>query len=225
MNYVDVLGLLGPMPVNGSLFDADCVIALSFARNSVPDNELPRIRQLAHALKGNDAATIGHISRDFHFDPGLPNNYIAVNGKFCIDYAIPLIAQWEIVVALFQRRGADWIHNLSASNRLFALWPPDRPAYRTIEVLEDAFRVTQEHGWQRPLLLAHDYHMPRVAMLAQHFWPEFIIGFSTTTREFDPKSAQPQCASARQWYTYEVKARAHHFLHGWCFGHFTSGRF
>lgn len=221
------------MRVNGSVSDADCAIVLSMGRNSVPDYRLSDIRNSFDTLKGDNVATIDHINRS-GFNPGLPNIEIARKGLWdIVEQGIPLLAQWEICVSIYQQRihfygqqaTASWMHHFS-SERLFCLWPPpNRLAYRTIEVLEDAFKITQEKGWKRPVLLAHDYHLPRVAMLAQHFWPEFIIGFPTITRGFDKKSVQPMTTCCRQWYGYEFKGRTHHLLYGWCFGHFSRGRF
>lgn len=232
LHYADVLYLSGPMPINGNPYDADCAIALSFWRNSIPNHRLADVRNFYEAFKHNDEETMDHISHPYFsgFDPGEPNYEIAIKCRQIVEWyygsCIPLIVQWEIAMSLCQQQGEAWVKNRYAHRELFCLWPPvGRSAYRTIDVLEDVFTITQEYGWKRPLLLAHDYHMPRVAMLARHFWPEFIIGFSTITRKFDPKSVQPSCASARQWYRYEAKARVHHLLHGWCFGHFTSGRF
>jgi len=228
IHYADVFNLLGGMPVNGSPRDADCAIALSFARNSIPDNRLSHTRSLSDCFKGDNLGTIKHINNAYseEFDPGQPNNDIALKSMFCVDkYGTPLLAQWEICMARYQQSGAQWMTDALANQKLFCLWPPNRPAYRSIEVLEDAYRITQEKGWKRPLLLAHDYHMPRVAMLAQHFWPEFIIGFPTITRTFDPKAVQMMTTSARRWYEYEIKSRGHHLLYGYCFGHFQKGRF
>lgn len=226
MHYADVFNLLGPMPINGSPYDADCAIALSMARNSVSDNHLPDIRSCRDALK-DDITAIKHLSHPYFsgFDPGKPNRDIAIYGTHCIEDGLPLIAQWEISMALYRQRNVEWMEEKLVHQQILCLWPPNRPSYRTIEVLEDAFKITQEHGWKRPVLLAHDYHMPRVAMLARHFWPEFIIGFPAITRAFDKKSVQPMCASPAQWYRYEIKGRAHHLLYGWCFGRFASGRF
>lgn len=228
IRYADVFNLLGGMPVNGSPSDADCAIALSFGRNNVPDNRLPDVRDLFDDLQGNNLETIERIGHAYFgdFDPGLPNVHIAQHSALCmIKFNIPLLAQWEIPMAMYQRSGIQWMTNALANQKLFCLWPPNRPAYRSIEVLEDAYRITQEKGWKRPILLAHDYHMPRVAMLARHFWPEFIIGFPTITRTFDPKAIQLMTTSPRRWYEYEIKSRSYHFLYGYCFGHFRKGRF
>lgn len=228
MHYFDVFNLLGQMPINGSPYNADCAIALAFGRNSVPDDRLPNIRSFYDVFK-QDIETMDHISHPYFsgFDPGQPNYEIAQIAEVCIvSYDIPLITQWEIAMSLHQQRGLAWVQNRFAHQELFCLWPPVyRPAYRTLDVLEDAFRITQEKKWKRPVLLAHDYHMPRVAMLARHFWPEFIIGFPAITRAFDVKSVQPMCASAQRWYKYELKGRMHHLLCRWCFGHFQWGRF
>lgn len=236
MHYVDVFNLLGQMPINGTTFDADCAIALSFGRNSVQDYKLSDIRNAFETFEKNSVTTIDYVNRS-HFDPGLPNNEIARTGLWRTierQIPIPLLAQWEICVSIYQERiysygeqaAIRWTQNQHVVQKLFCLWPPpNRLAYRTIEVLEDAFRITQEYGWKRPILLAHDYHMPRVAMLARHFWPEFIIGFPTITCAFDPNSIQPMTTSASAWFSYEIKGRVHHLVYGWCFGNFSKGRF
>lgn len=233
MHYFDVFNLLDGMRVNGNISDADCAIALSFGRNSVPDYSLSDIRNSFAMLKEDSVATIDHINRS-GFNPGLPNIEIARKGLWdIVDKGIPLLAQWELCVSIYQQRihfygkqAIDsWMRHV-ALQKFFCLWPwPNRLAYRTIEVLEDAFKITQKKGWKRPILLAHDYHLPHVAMLARHFWPEFIIGFPTITRAFDKKSVQPMTTCSRRWYEYEFKARAHHFLYGYCFGYFQKGRF
>lgn len=229
MHYLDVFNLLGQMPNNGHPRDADCAIALSFGRNSVPDNHLADVRNFYDAFKQNDAETMDHIDHPYFsgFDPGQPNHEIAQRAEVCmVAYDIPLITQWEISMSLYKQLGVAWVKNRYAHQELFCLWPPaGRSAYRTIEVLEDAFKITQQQGWKRPVLLAHDYHMPRVAMLARRFWPEFIIGFPVITHTFDRKSIQPMTASLSAWYKYELKGRVHHLFFGWCFGHFKRGRF
>lgn len=227
IHYADVFNFLGGMPVNGEpRTDADCAIALSLARNTIPDHLLSDTRlMLDERFQGNHLAMMEHLCAR-GFDPGKPNNQIGNAAEVCISaYHLPVIGQWEIPTSICKRQGGRWTKDRLTRQQLFCLWPPYRPAYRTIEVLEDAFKITQEHGWKRPWLLAHDCHMPRVAMLAQYFWPEFIIGFPAICHAFDPKAVQSSATSPSRWYQYEFKARAHHFLHGWCFGRFTSGRF
>ncbi len=227
-HYADVCNVVfDRMPVNGSPYDADCAIALSFGRNSITDYRLPDVRNFYDVFK-QDIETMDHISHPYFsgFDPGQANYDIARRTHACVmTYQLPVIIQWEIAMSLYQQSDEAWVKNRYAHQELFYLWPPARPGYRTIEVLEDAFKITQEKGWKRPLLLAHDYHLPRVAMLARHFWPEFIIGFPSITCVFDLASVKPMTASPAAWHIYELKARIHHFMYGWTFGRFKSGRF
>ena len=216
-HYADVFNLLGGMPTNGDArIDADCAIALSFARNTIPDALLPETRLLLDdRFKGNHLAMIEHLCAR-KFDAGGPNNAIGNIAEICLNkYHIPLIGQWEIPASICKRLGTRWLKEKLVRQRLFCLWPPNRPAYRTLKVLEDAFEITQKQEWKRPVLLAHDYHLPRVAMLARHFWPELIIGFPTITREFDLNAVQVLATCPPQWYMHEIKSRGHHFLHGW----------
>ena len=127
-HYADVFNLLGGMPTNGDArIDADCAIALSFARNTIPDALLPETRLLLDdRFKGNHLAMIEHLCAQ-KFDAGAPNNAIGNIAEICLNkYHIPLIGQWEIPASICKRLGTRWLKEKLVRQRLFCLWPPNR---------------------------------------------------------------------------------------------------
>ncbi|MDZ4299586.1 MAG: hypothetical protein U1A26_01585 [Candidatus Sungbacteria bacterium] len=209
------INIFGGMPSNGRPGDTHCGIGLAFGRNSIPDKDIALVRRMREK-EGSDFSAIKKLAA-CGFKGGVPNNEIGgVVTLFILGFNLPMIVQWEIGVVLFQKyRGAT--EHLIASKKLFILWPrPGQASYRTREVLQDAMAIMRENGWNSPLLVAHDLHMPRVFMLARKLGVQPIVGFKSITRDFDPKSVQPPTSSLWRWLlTYEPWGRIHHLLHGW----------
>ena len=211
--------IFGTMPPNGTPRESGYAVALAFGRNSIPDQNLQSMvcKKVYRPHVTAHLATIAYLNHE-GFDPGKPNRHIANCIKnYVEDYRRPVAAQWELCIALFQIYGEQWVRSAINNSRLFCLWPrPNMNAYRSLHVLEDAYNVLSTvQPQRRPLLIAHDLHMPRVYMLARKLWTNPIIGFKTITRSFDAQSVQKQITSPLCWYGYEFRARAHHLLHHW----------
>ena len=218
MYYANVFGAMSP---NGMLLDSDGAVALAFGRNSIPDCDLSSVRSLDQVRGESYLATIKRLS-DQGFDPGTPNQKIAETIKGYLSmYRIvnaSVFAQWELCVALFQMYGEQWITRTFSEQRLSCLWPrPNMENYRSLHVLDDAYKADRkrQRPMNYPLLLAHDFHMPRVYMLARKIWDCPIVVRKTITQSFDPKSVQKMTTTPLQWYSYEAHARVHHLLHHW----------
>ena len=211
MYYANVFGT---MPTNGTPRDSDWAVALAFGRNSILDRSLDQMvcKKVYHRYQKADLAAMARLDHE-GFDPGDPNCHIANFIEHYIEnYRRPVAAQWELVVALYQIYGEQWVTSAIKESLLFCLWPhPGMKAYRSLDVLADAHRVWPLH---RPLLIAHDLHMPRVYMLARKMWDNPIVGCKTITRAFDQKSVQRQTTTPAQWYWYECCARLHHKVYG-----------
>ena len=111
MHYLDVFNLLGPMPINGSPYDADCAIALSFGRNNISDDHLLDVHT---CFRSSDSvmAAITNINRSHGdnvngFHAGIPNHDIAMKViqviKWSAETRIPVMAQWEVAMAICQQ--------------------------------------------------------------------------------------------------------------------------
>ncbi|MEK7082762.1 MAG: hypothetical protein AAB972_01205, partial [Patescibacteria group bacterium] len=192
--------ILKGMPPNGTIFDSDHAIALAFGRNSIPDYNLPSICRTFHdTYHASDLPMIQHLN-DQEFDPGKPNRHIAQFIGYYIEKCHkPVFAQWELAVALSQMCKKEWVASAIEEKKLVCLWPhADIKGYNSFHVLNDADAYQYHEGqkqYNRPLLLAHDLHMPRVYMLARHIWTNPIVGFESITRSFDPKSVQKMTTS------------------------------
>lgn len=213
-HYWNVFDTLAP---NGAPPDADCAIALSFGRNTIPDDLLPFLRRHYDSILDKEHADdilLNQLDRE-GFIPGNPNRHIAEVAYMAIhEHNLAVTAQWEVAVALLQEYGSKWTTWALEQWKLFCLWPrPVQTSYRTHEVLDDARSFLPCHAYIRPLLIAHDLHMPHAYMLATKHWQSPVVGYQTITRAFDKASVQKQCADPLRWYLHEALTRIHHFVH------------
>lgn len=193
---------------------------MAFGRNSIPDKDLASVRRMREK-EGSDFAAIKKLAA-CGFKGGTPNEKLAQTVLHCIAMNnLPAIVQWEIAVVLLQthlqKYGEQWLEQAMTVKKFFILWPrPEQTSYRTREVLDDALTVMRHNGWQIPLLLGHDLHLPRIYMLARKMGLQPIVAFDSIIRSFDSGSVQPPTSSLWRWLmTYEPWARMHHLLHGW----------
>ena len=92
-HYIDVPNMLGGMPVNGDpRKDADCAIAVSFGRNTIPDNELSGLRHEYDAeCSGSDIQFMERLDKA-DFNAGKPNIAIANTAAYSLNICgIPII--------------------------------------------------------------------------------------------------------------------------------------
>lgn len=213
------------MPPNGTCSDSDAAVALAFGRNSVPDSELSNIeiffKETCLCRESIQEAHLDVIMYldDLGFDSGEPNYEIAHYIESYIEiYRKPVVAQWELAIALFQIYGKERVKSMIDQFRLIPLWPDlSQNKYGSVHVLRNAYKVfrtlTLSKPYVKPLLIAHDLHMCRVYMLARNIWACPIVAFKHITRVFDFKSVQKQTQDPLRWYAYEFCVRAHHLIH------------
>lgn len=194
------------LPHVGKMWDADCAIVLAFGRNHYHDGNLHLVRAIRD-LKGDDRQAIGHF-RAMGFDPGDSNRGLArAMELICWDLGCGLIPQWEVAVA-FDESYRLW------GDRVRTLWPPDRGYYDTDRVLCDALSVMKREGWKTPLLIAHDWQMPRAFLQLKKLLgrPPIVMPVTDSngdkiTSRFDLHSVQLWTRHPLLWLAREIPGR------------------
>ena len=196
----------------GDPAQADVIIIQAFGRNSIPDSELYLVRQLRE-LCDNDWLTIKKLQQSpIFFDPGKPNFSLALECQNLVDqYHLPIITQWEVAAAF----GPYW-HEKHKEN-IFCVWPPTEPQKRfsTREVKMATKKIMADHGWTKPIELAHKRQIIRSFLIVRKLIDTPIIT-KQRTDVFDPNSVQSWTRDGRSWLLkYEPYVRAHHILNRW----------
>lgn len=206
--WLRYLCIIPGLPPRGDLSTADVVLVQAFGRNQYPDSELDHITDLHVAYGKQDAVTIAKL-REQGFDPGQPNRDLALACQQLVDtYGIAAIVQWEVTVAF------DPAWYAAHRNRIVSLWPTAE-YFSTRLVQEHSLRVMQEHGWTKPIELAHSWQIVRAFLIVRKLFGHEPMVSSETIRCFDSKSVQWWTRSKVKWLAYECLARVHHVLYRW----------
>lgn len=194
------------LPYIGRLFEADCLIALALGRNGYPEDELGQVTRVRPEL-GSDRAAISRL-RALHFDPGEPNRQIAEDVERLVggQHWIGTILQWEVAVAC-DEFGKLW------DNDVVILWPPEHGYFSTERVLRQACQAMTARGWQRPLLVAHRWHIARAFLVLRKLLGRSPIVVPPLAEAFDAKSVQDWTRDPGHWLVHEATARLHHLVH------------
>ena len=197
-----------------NLKQAKVVLAQSCGRNSYADAELYRVGRLVERA-ARDLDVFEHLA-DQNFWPGLPNVYMA---KQCLTLIrrlnIPAIVQWEIGYSIYRQ---DEVWFKSNPGKVRCVWPSTKPGVymSTRDVLEMSAELMRQQEISGPIaVVAHDYHVVRVLLMARKLWGDSVMAVGDSCRFFDRESVQPWTRSFARFIPREVMVRFHHLFKGW----------
>ena len=216
-----LLPFLPCCPKIGELIEADDILVQAFGRNLFDDESLGKVisRLLQRAKSLGEAFALLTYEG---FDPGKPNMALAKKAiRLAKQFRIPIIAQWEVVFAIWQLDRRWFFDNQS---QIDCIWPPELGYFATWHEKMDSKEAMRVKGVYHPIELAHPVMLPRaVAILWKLQVPvvvEPVRPWSFFRHElfvFDKKTVQ--------WWTgafwrfsclYEVLGRPHHiFIKRW----------
>lgn len=152
--------LLPCSPKIGELEQGDCVFVQAFGRNTLSDEDLgERIWQAKNNSDslGETFTFLGY--QEGGFDPGDSNRALAKKAMDLAEkYEIPIIAQWEVVYAIWEMERKWFFENQSEISCLF---PPEQGYYATWDVKLESKAMMEERGKSNPIEVCHPAMKPR----------------------------------------------------------------
>lgn len=147
---------------------SSCIIATSFGRNSVPDENLHHVREEWEKYK-QDISMFSFLKSQVKFNEGEPNRNLA---EWCFekwlahDGKIPIYGQWEVMYALYWNH-QGWYEKNHKS--LVAIWPNRNSrrfsTYDFVEAVRNHHVLTRTYGYAgnivNPILIAHPQMLSR----------------------------------------------------------------
>lgn len=187
----------------------DSLFVQAFGRDSIPDRELPFVRQLRDR-NDSDNDVFLQLSQN-QFKPGPSNDALAENTKQLVDNDyVEVMLQWEVAYALW-RNNPEWYQEYQAA--LHVLWPrADLASYRTYHVKEDSMEIFQQRQLIGTYELAHPAMYARAVPIIRKLGQRAMAVQPMPEIPFDPHSTQAQVRSRLQWIPREFLTRGHHVL-------------
>jgi hypothetical protein len=229
---------LPSIPGIGSTADADCIFVQALGRNSFPDEGLGKgLAQLRRKAGPHDLKAFNHM-KAFGFDPGESNRALArMAMKRSGQLRIPIIAQWEVVYAIWEMNSGWYVHHL---NKIDCLWPPEGGYFSTRDVKIMSKERMLARGCRRPLEMAHPAMIARAVTILWKLGispivePVSVLDFwKSNLWVWDKKSVQPWTRGLfhlpdldlpvgeyikglrEVWIVREWLGRIHHIVHRW----------
>lgn len=202
----------------GNAADANIIVALTFGRNTFPDNGLNEML-LRFGLGDNlhTREVFEQLDRA-RFDPGLTNFHIAdrVWKEYQKNPDAHVYCQWEVAFVLWYER-PEIFKAPETYRRFHVVWPFSEAFFDSYAVLEEVYKETRfltPTYTRRALIIAQDYHIARVVAIAWKMGFEVMTG-EPGIKDFDEKSVQPFTRSLNAWLLREYVVRlSHHPLKG-----------
>jgi len=198
-------------PSIGNLVDAVCILVQAFGRNMFSDSELVPVLKEALSRYKDELEVLRYLQR-LGFDPGLPNLRLAALAmRLCDQLKIPIIAQWEVVYAIFQL-DAQWY--LDHTSLIDTVWADSR-YFSTYHVKAASKKFMVKRGLHgRPLELAHPAMLARVIPILWKLGLDpIVIGIDPATIHshelwvWDEHSVQPWTRTFELWNKREKPGR------------------
>ncbi|OGE80468.1 MAG: hypothetical protein A2660_01225 [Candidatus Doudnabacteria bacterium RIFCSPHIGHO2_01_FULL_45_18] len=209
------------VPKIGELEEADCIFVQAFGRNNYTDAELGRVLwDLRTEVRLSDLDAFNLLAQRA-FEPGASNRALA---KYAMQraykYNIPIIAQWEVVFAIYQM-DPNWY--VSNRDLIDCLWPPKEGYFATWHVKVLSKERMRSRILCRPLEIAHPAMtvraVPIIWSLGLNPVVEPISARESTRHElwvWDQSSIQPWTRNFQAWKVRELMGRvAHVVTHIW----------
>src|SRR5688572_5920443 len=189
-------------PGDREISQGDVLIALAFGRNSWSDEEVQLTCDYRDTYPSDSPLERIRVRG---FSPGQPNRELAQAAQQVVDrYEIPALVQWEIGAAL----DPSWL--ASPRRHIACLWPDKVKSYfSTEDVLSQAYQLCQQHGLRRPIILAHQRQVVRVALMTRTIFGRTPLVVSTAVSSFDHNSTQLWTTAPIVWRRRELVARAY----------------
>ncbi len=207
-----ILAFIPGAPSIGRLSEAVCIFVQAFGRNMLDDSILNRVIWGLREHFGFDDQRVFREMRQRDYDPGDSNLTLARHSlRLAQLYSIPIIAQWEIIYAIYLI-APDWYRE----NRslLDAIWPPREGYFATYHVKElsqQRMQARQLRG--RPLEVAHPSMTTRaIPILWQLGLNPVVEGISWRLCgqhrlwRWDRRSVQPWTRDFGQWIAWRPPA-------------------
>lgn len=144
----------------------DCLLIQAFGRRHYADAGLRAdLERIALPRQTDPAAALAALA-EAGFDPGSSNRALAqltVSRYLTHNSALVVIAQWEVVFALWQASPARF-ERLLQQRQLVCLWPED-DYYATWHVKSASVTVMRQLGLNRPIELTHHGMTARAIMI------------------------------------------------------------
>lgn len=212
-----LLPFLPAMPRIGNVEQADCIFVQAFGRGSWIDAVLGQIlANVLIAAKGDDSSAL-NILRMRGFKPGESNFALARHAMRLHErYKIPIIAQWEVVCAIFILDPAWYWER---QKEIDAIWPPTEGYFSTYHVKMASREKMLARGKCRPLEVSHpamiSRAVPTIWKLGVAPIAEGVSLFNFRSHElwvWDPNSVQPWTRGFRNWIPREAIGRGLHLV-------------
>lgn len=200
-----------PDHTNQPLVAPDSLFVQAFGRDSIPDRELPFVRQLRDGTD-NDIDVFTQLTHN-QFEPGPSNDALAENTKQLVDNDyVEAMLQWEVAYSLW-RKNPEWYEDHEAA--LHVLWPrQDLTSYRTYHVKEDSMEIFGRRQLIGTYELAHTAMYARAVPIIRKLGQRATAVLPMPEIPFDPRSTQAQVRNRLQWIPREFLTRGHHLLTG-----------
>lgn len=227
-------------PAIGRVEQGDCVFVQAFGRNTIPDEELGETVWKA-IRKGNS------LSETFTFlnyngkkvEPGQANEALAERAmRLAEQYDIPIIAQWEVIYAIWQLHRRWFLEN---KKRIDCIWPPQQGYFATYDVKLQSREKMRERGKSNPIEVCHPAMKARAVPIIWGMGIDVIAEgvapwnfWRNETWKWDAESVQPWTrgflrpgvskknllrnplqAIKGVWLPREFAGRIHHLFKGW----------
>ncbi len=220
----------------GPTASADAIFVQAYGRINMLDSEM--VEYLGPAMAETDLCRSMELLeririRGQKIGPCLSNEDLARESRQLMEGNDRLlIAQWEVVYALFL---ADKVWFSANLDKIVCLWPKvgelkqnwlvrllsrympmlrnDGKSYRTIEVKRDSIIEMQAHGRSKPIEVSHQNMAVRAVVIIWQFgiYPTLHDCFIRD----DEKSSQDWTRNDQLWIKKEIPGRVFHILAGW----------
>lgn len=189
----------------------DCIFVQAFGRNDLSDDELPEAE--TELWRGRTEDEVMSVLDEEDFDPGASNHALALAALYLQrELKIPIIAQWEVAVAIYRHHPARW-RRLFEAGMLFSIWPGGVDYFTAKEVKERSILLANAFGWFRPVELAHPDMIIRAQMILWKLGQP--VSLFVDDIPYDEASAQRWTRNPAEWLRRNWLVHIHHCLKRW----------
>ena len=186
---------------------ADSLIAFSFGRNSLLDDQVNEIKAIRQRNNNNLSRTLADLRETLKIDPGEPNLEIAQARQKLVEdnpNLLYLIVQWEIALSF----ESEWLKQ--HYDIVYCIWPGQyNPT--SLEVAGKARSFMSKMALERPIIVAHGKHLARCYFIFAKLFGKECLAVAGSSK-FDKKSVQPRTRNLFYWVTTEMLTRLILFL-------------
>lgn len=205
------------VPQMGQVEDGDCIFVQSFGRNRYGDVDLGRLIWNIRGVHRTSDIEALSLLMNYGFDPGKSNYALAQAAmNLCNKYRIPIIAQWEVVFAIYH---IDFHWYTRNQHFIDTIWPPQQGYFATAHVKQISIEWMRNRGLGKPIEIAHPAMIARAIPI---IWALGVIPIVQEVRMgkaeqsdlwmWDENSIQPWTRSWNNWRMREFQGRIAHVV-------------